>query len=87
MNLLEKFDFLYKNEIIRRYIVINSFDGALTILGIILAEFFAGVKDPRLVILPSVGAAIAMCVSGMWGAYAAESSEVAKKERSLKDIF
>ncbi|MBW2996658.1 VIT1/CCC1 transporter family protein [Candidatus Woesearchaeota archaeon] len=76
--------FLFKHEIIRRYVVINSFDGALTLLGIILAVFFAGVQDPKLVILPGIGAAIAMCVSGMWGAYAAEISEVVRKRRELE---
>ena len=84
MNLIERFKFLYKNEIIRRYVVINSFDGALTILGIILAEFFAGITQARFILLPGAGAAIAMGVSGMWGAYAAEKSEVIRKISELE---
>jgi predicted membrane protein (TIGR00267 family) len=74
---------VFQNEIVRRYIVMNSFDGALTILGIILANFFTGINEPRLVILPSVGAAIAMCISGVWGAYAAELAEL---KRTMKEL-
>lgn len=71
------------NEIVRRYVTINSFDGTLTIFGIVLASFVAEIQNPVLIILPSIGATIAMGVSGMWGAYAAESAEVKK---SLKEL-
>ncbi len=74
---------LRENDIIRRYITINSFDGVLTIFGIVLANFVVGIQDPSFIILPSIGATIAMGVSGMWGAYAAESAEVKK---SLSDL-
>jgi len=74
---------LREHEIIRRYITINSFDGALTIFGIIMASFVAGVENSSVIILPSVGATIAMGVSGMWGAYAAESAEVKQKTQEL----
>lgn len=73
-----------EHEIIRRYMVINSFDGSLTIFGILMASFIAGIRNPSLIILPSIGAAIAMCVSGIWGAYAAESAEVKKKFLELE---
>lgn len=71
------------NAIVRRYITINTFDGALTIFGIVLANFVAGIQNPMLIILPSIGATIAMGVSGIWGAYSAESAEARK---SLKDL-
>ena len=74
---------LLHNEIVRRYVVMNSFDGALTMLGIILANFFAGTTNAQLVLLPSIGAAIALCISGVWGAYTAELSEV---KRSIKEL-
>lgn len=82
---------LIEHEIVRRYMIINSFDGALTILGIIAAVFMAGITDPKLIILPTVGASIAMCVSGIWGSYAAERAEIRKKIRQfeahlLKDL-
>ncbi len=75
---------LAEHEIVRRYIIINSFDGALTVLGIIMAEFLSGITDPKLVILPGIGAAVAMCVSGIWGAYSAERAEVQNKIRTME---
>ena len=84
MNPTKKLKLLYQHKIIRRYIVTNAFDGALTILGILLAVFFAGIKDPRLIILPGIGSAIALGVSGVWGAYAAETSENANKIKKLE---
>jgi len=75
---------LVAHEIVRRYIIINSFDGALTILGIIMAVFIGGIHDPRLIILPAVGASVAMCVSGIWGSYAAERAEIRKKIREME---
>ena len=80
----EYIEILVEHEIVRRYILINSFDGALTVLGIIIAEFLSKITDPTLVILPGMGAAIAMCVSGIWGAYSAERAEIKKSIRSLE---
>lgn len=78
------FKILIEHEIVRRYVIINSFDGALTILGILFAEFFSGITNPKLIILPGIGAAVAMCVSGVWGAYAAERAEVRQKIRTME---
>ncbi|MBW2964622.1 VIT1/CCC1 transporter family protein [Candidatus Woesearchaeota archaeon] len=75
---------LAEHEIVRRYVIINSFDGALTVLGIIFAEFFSNITDPKLIILPGLGAAVAMCVSGIWGAYSAERAEVRSSIRSME---
>ncbi|MBN1544219.1 VIT1/CCC1 transporter family protein [Candidatus Woesearchaeota archaeon] len=75
---------LVEHEIVRRYVIINSFDGALTILGIVIAEFFSAIQDPKLVILPGLGAAVAMCISGIWGAYSAERAEVRKSIRTME---
>ena len=80
----EYFKVLVEHEIVRRYIIINSFDGALTILGIVVAVFLSGITDPRLIIIPSVGASVAMCVSGIWGSYAAERAEIRKKIRTIE---
>jgi predicted membrane protein (TIGR00267 family) len=84
MKLKDLFVIIKEHEIIRRYMSINSFDGALTILGILMASFIAGIRNPALVILPCVGAAVALCVSGIWSAYAAEAAEVKKKMKELE---
>jgi predicted membrane protein (TIGR00267 family) len=84
MNLKELYKILVEHEIVRRYIIINTFDGALTILGIVVAVFLSGINDPRLIIIPSIGASVAMCVSGIWGSYAAERAEIRNKLRSIE---
>lgn len=79
---------LKNEEIARRYFVMNSFDGALTVLGIVVAMYIAGKHDASLfksslVIISSVGAAVALAVSGVWSAYAAEKAE---RMRSLREL-
>ncbi len=72
-----------EEEIARRYFVINSFDGALTILGIVIAIYVSGERNPTPIIISSLGAAIAIAVSGMWGAYAIERAE---RQKSLREL-
>jgi len=74
-------ELIKKNDIIRRYIVMNSFDGVLTILGIVIAMLVAGALEPRIVIISAVGVIIATGVSGIWGGYSAEKAE---RKRSIK---
>jgi len=63
--------------IIRRYFVIGAFDGALTVLGIIIgASAFGTAEEHKAIILSaSIGAAIALAVSSAVGAYEAERVE------------
>src|SRR3989304_1914481 len=60
--------------IIRRYFVIGAFDGALTVLGIIIgASAFGDLEAHKaLIVSASIGAAIALAVSSAVGAYEAE---------------
>lgn len=74
---------LKDEEIARRYFVMNSFDGTLTILGIVIAMYIAGKHDASLIIISSLGAAIALAVSGVWSAYATERAE---RRRSLHEL-
>ncbi len=63
--------------IARRYFVIGAFDGALTILGIVVGAAAAGVGDAEkpIVLAASVSAAIALAVSSAVGAFEAERVE------------
>ena len=70
-------------EIGRRYFVMNSFDGILTILGVLIGSYIVGIKDPRIIITTGFGASIAMGVSGMWGTYVTEEAERKKKLKEL----
>ena len=77
--------------IAKRYMVMNSFDGSLTALGIIIGSFLAGVRDPATIILAGLGASIAMGVSGGFGAYLTESAvkkqELAEKQKAMLEKF
>jgi len=63
--------------IIRRYFVIGAFDGALTVLGIIIGASAVGTLEEHkaLVLSASFGATIALAVSSAVGAYEAERVE------------
>ncbi len=73
--------------IAKRYMVMNSFDGSLTALGIIIGSYLAGVIHPSTLILAGLGASIAMGVSGGFGAYLTETAikkqELAEKESAM----
>lgn len=67
----------------RRYFVMNAFDGAMTVLGIVIAAFLAGTEDPSVIITAGVGASVAIGISGFSGSYITEESE---KGIELKDM-
>ena len=63
------------DEIARRYFAMNSFDGVLMLLGILAANFFALVYEKRIILVTSIGAIVAVTISGIWGAYMTEHAE------------
>ena len=67
----------------RRYFVMNAFDGALTILGVVIGAYVAGILEPMPIISAAIAGSIAMGVSGVSGAYMTEKAERTKK---LKDL-
>ena len=70
-------------DIARRYFVMNGFDGALTVLGIIVALYIGDVQSYTLIIIAALGSGISMAVSGFVGAYMSETAE-RKKELAIK---
>lgn len=71
------------NEIARRYFTMNIFDNVLMILGILLASSFSNLGS-EIIITTIMGAAIAATVSGISGAYMAESAERNSKIKKLE---
>ena len=71
-------------DITRRYFVMNAFDGALTMLGVIIGAYMAGIFDPMPIISAGVAGSIAMGTSGISGAYMTEKAERTKKLKSLE---
>lgn len=68
------------HDIARRYFVVNGFDGALTMLGLIIGFTVSAPVDISLIINACMGAAIALGVSGISSAYVSESAE---RQRAL----
>lgn len=72
-------------SITRRYFVMNAFDGALTMLGVVIGAYISGViNQPAIIISAGVAGSIAMGASGMSGAYMTEKAERAKKIKKLE---
>lgn len=70
-------------EIARRYFAMNAFDGVLTIIGVLMGNYTARVRDARIVIVTGFSTCMAMGISGLWGAYLTESAE---RKRDLDDL-
>lgn len=79
MNLLEQARFLLRitrtHDIVRRYFVVNGFDGALTMLGLIIGFLISSSASLTVMINACLGAAIALGMSGMSSAYISEAAE------------
>ncbi|MBD3202916.1 hypothetical protein GF327_01370 [Candidatus Woesearchaeota archaeon] len=71
-------------EIARRYFAVNSFDGILTILGVLVGNFTAGVKDSQIIISTGIATSVAMGISGVSGTYFSEQAERKKKLKHLE---
>ena len=69
--------------IMRRYFVVNGFDGALTMLGLIIGFLVSTPADLDIIINVCLGAAIALGMSGVSSAYV---SEAAERERELGQL-
>lgn len=70
-------------NILRRYFVVNGFDGALTMLGLIIGFLFSAPANLSIIINACLGAAIALGVSGVSSAYL---SEVAERKNALVQL-
>jgi len=75
-------------EIARRYLAMNAFDGALTMLGLVLGGLLTiNPSNPEpgfaAILLAAFGTSIAMAVSGFSGSYLAESAE---RDREVENL-
>lgn len=71
-------------DVTRRYFVMNAFDGALTMLGVVIGAYVAGGLEPITIISAGIAGSIAMGASGMSGAYMTEKAERTKKMKDLE---
>lgn len=84
MNFLNQTKFLLRitgtHGIMRRYFVVNGFDGAVTMLGLLIGFLVSAHADLSVIFNACLGAAIALGMSGLSSAYV---SEVAERKRAL----
>jgi len=73
----------HSKEIMRRYFVVNGFDGALTMLGLVMGFYVSEHVDLSVVITTCVAAALALSMSGISSAYI---SEAAERRRTLAQL-
>lgn len=71
--------------ILRRYLAMNAFDGAMTSLGIVIGSYIAAVEDPKAILDIIVLGAVAMAVSGFTGTYMVESAERKKRLNEIEE--
>jgi predicted membrane protein (TIGR00267 family) len=72
------------SKLARRYFVMNTFDGTLTIFGVLLGSFLAGLMEAHTLLTLGLGAGAAIFVSGVWGTYLSERAERTKSRRDLE---
>ncbi|HNT77164.1 MAG TPA: VIT1/CCC1 transporter family protein [Anaerolineae bacterium] len=70
-------------NIARRAFANNSFDGVLTMVGVVMGGFAVGVEDPKVILVTGLSTAVAIGISGGWGAYLTESAE---RQRELTEL-
>jgi predicted membrane protein (TIGR00267 family) len=67
----------------RRYFVINAFDGVLTTLGVLAGGYLAGVDKARAVVSVILTTAVGIGVAGFYGSYLVERAE---RDRSMREL-
>ena len=89
--MLDELRFLIKltraDNIARRYFVTNGFDGALTMLGLIIGFYSSNSVAPEVILSACLGAAVALTVSGLVSAYVSESAERKKALGELEQAL
>lgn len=75
------------HRIVRRYFIVNGFDGALTMLGIIMGFYVSDRANLPIIINACFGAAIALGMSGLTSAYISETAEQKKELHDLEQAM
>lgn len=87
-NLNNNVNSVFSDEIARRAFANNAFDGALTLLGILMGSLALPEFHPSTVIKIGVSACLAMGMSGTFGRFISERAERRKYLRQMeKELF
>jgi len=76
-----------KGGMVRRYFITNGFDGAMSMLGIILGVGLFGGTGSLTVVTAGLGAALAMFISGFMGTYLTETAESRRRIKELNETM
>jgi predicted membrane protein (TIGR00267 family) len=71
--------------IMRRYFVMNAFDGVLTTLGVLVGAFVGNVHAARTVVSLILTTAVSIGVAGFYGSYLVERAERGRAMRELEE--
>lgn len=74
------------SKIARRALANNAFDGVLTMIGVLMGNYLSDVRDAGTVIRIGIATSISIGISGLWGAYLAESAERGRELAELERI-
>jgi predicted membrane protein (TIGR00267 family) len=74
------------SKIARRALANNAFDGVLTMIGVLMGNYLGDVRSAGTVIRIGIATSISIGVSGLWGAYLAESAERGRELAELERI-
>ena len=75
------------HRIARRYFVVNGFDGALAMLGLVMGFYVTESASLEVAITACMATAIALGVSGLSSAYISEAAERRRALRSLEEAM
>ena len=75
------------HQIARRYFVVNGFDGALAMLGLVMGFYVTESASLEVAITACMATAIALGVSGLSSAYISEAAERRRALRSLEEAM
>ena len=74
------------SKIARRALANNAFDGVLTMIGVLMGNYLGDVRSPSTVVRIGIATSVSIGVSGLWGAYLAESAERGRELAELEKI-
>jgi predicted membrane protein (TIGR00267 family) len=74
------------SQIARRALANNAFDGVLTMIGVLMGNYLGNVRDAAIVIRIGIATSVSIGISGLWGAYLAESAERGRELAELERI-
>ncbi|MCK4508916.1 MAG: hypothetical protein KAU27_10255, partial [Desulfuromonadales bacterium] len=77
----------HSRRIVRRYFIVNGFDGALAMLGIIMGFYVSDRASLSVIINACLGTAIALGMSGLTSAYISETAEQKKELHDLEQAM